>query len=406
MTDYKPLSEMSDDEVANISPEDYAAVMATEEAQANESVSPEESGETEDQSAGEPTDEENHGVDAGGAADDEGSFDEASAGADTTSTEDEGEAEDADPTSVASDEASGDDQSQDQGESGDAESSQDESATDYQVEYEKLMAPFKAAKRMVSLDNVDDARRLLQMGVDYSQKMADIKPHMRVLRTLEKADLLDPSRINFLIDLDKKNPEAIKKLLKEADIDPMSVDLEGSEAYSSPDRMISDAELNVRDVLDNIQYSPKFQETVEVITKVMDTKSRQALQDSPEVIATLHDHIEAGVYHKVQDQVANEKMLGRLTGLSDLEAYYRVGDAMHKAGAFKQPGDAPPTTEDGSQDSAQESGSGASKEASLRDRRRAAKPTKGKGSKGGKPSQPDLSKMDDKQFEEYMATLS
>jgi hypothetical protein len=397
------LSEMTDEEVMNLDPEAYAG-LAMEDTTAE---ADDESAEA--QSADDVSDEDNLEGGADGAATDEGSSDEDDEGADSTSAEEQGDAE-ADPTSAESDDTSSDDQSEDTGKSDSAEQETDDSETDYKAEYEKLMAPFKAAKRMVSLNNVEDARRLLQMGVDYSNKMANMKPHMRVLRTLEKADLLDPSRINFLIDLDKKNPEAIKRLLKEADIDPLSVDLEGSEAYSPTDHTIGDAELAVRDVLDNIQHSPKFAETVEVITKGMDMKSRQALQESPEVIATIHEHIEAGLYQKVQDQVANERMLGRLTGLSDLQAYYQVGDAMHKAGAFIDlDASAPSTTEESTQASAQGSGSGATdgtSEAVLRDRRRAAGPTKGKAAKGGK-AQPDFSKMTDEEIADFdVASLS
>lgn len=386
------LEEMTDEQIENMDPALYEqeSVAPTVEAVGVKSV-----------------DDDDDGVadgDAGGAAAVVGTSADVTVGTDSTSVgKQDGVV--TPPAAAVSDGASGDDQSADKGTS-DAAVKETDGAIDYKAEYEKLMAPFKAAKRMVALGNSEDARRLLQMGADYSNKMANLKPHLRVLRTLEKAELLDPSRINFLIDLDKKNPEAIKQLLKEAGIDPLTVDLGSGGTYSAPNRMIGDAELAVRDVLDNIQFSPKFAETVDVITKGLDLKSRQQLQESPEVIATLHEHIEAGLYHQVQDRVANERMLGRLKGLSDLEAYYQVGDAMHKAGQFTTT-TAPATTGDTTKGTAQGSGSGtsATADATLRDQRRAASPTKGKAAVGGMVI-PDFSKMTDAEIEKFdMSTL-
>ena len=42
-------------------------------------------------------------------------------------------------------------------------------AIDYEGAYKRIMSPFKASKRMMQVDNVDDAIKLMQMGADYNK---------------------------------------------------------------------------------------------------------------------------------------------------------------------------------------------------------------------------------------------
>jgi hypothetical protein len=268
---------------------------------------------------------------------------------------------------------------------------------DYKSAYEELLSPFRAARREVKVDNIEDARRLMQQGVDYSNKMRQMKPHLRVLRTLEKAGLTDPEQINFLIDLKEGKKDAIKKLLKDGSIDPMDLDLEGSETYKPTEHIMDDTELNITEAFDTISQSPKYQETLNTIDG-MDTVSKQQLQANPSVIPIINQHIEAGVYETVWAKVEMERMLGRLPGLSDLDAYYAVGEAMNKAGAFGAPASSPSTAAETAQSPAQ-GGSPASKTAEKqKDLKRAASPTKGRAAQAGKKV-PDFAKMSDADIE-------
>lgn len=392
------LEAMDDQAIAELTTEELDSLSEKLEAEIKASA--------EDPSVDSEPDTDTPEEDAGGAAESDEETEEVSeeepeeedTETDSELTEDEGEPE-PDDTSAESVEVPEDDQSTDDNDVDDADSHTEETGEQtFEAKYKELMAPFRAAKREVQPKTIEDARRLMQMGADYSKKMELMKPNLRVLRTLEKAELLDPSRINFLIDLHNKSPEAIQKLLKDSNIDPMELKLEDSVDYSPTNHQIGDAELAVRDVLDTIKDSPKFAETVEVISEKMDMASRKALQESPAVIAELHTHIESGLYQQVVDAVANERMYGRLAGLSDLEAYYTIGSAMEQAGALNGPDASPPTTSKEEQSSVQGSGSLAKKakasKANLRNRKRAASPTKGKTVKSGK-AVPDFTKMTD-----------
>ena len=92
----------------------------------------------------------------------------------------------------------------------------EEIKVDYKAEYDRLVAPFKANGREITVKSVDDAIALMQMGANYNKKMSALKPNLKLMKLLENNGLLDETKIGFLIDLEKKNPDAINKLIKDS----------------------------------------------------------------------------------------------------------------------------------------------------------------------------------------------
>ena len=92
--------------------------------------------------------------------------------------------------------------------------------TDYEAFYKEVMTPFKANGKLIELRNPAEAVQLMQMGANYTRKMQAIQQHRKVLTMLENNGLLDEGKLSFLIDIEKKNPDAIQKLVKESGIDP------------------------------------------------------------------------------------------------------------------------------------------------------------------------------------------
>ena len=113
-------------------------------------------------------------------------------------------------------------------------------STDYKTFHDKMMAPFVANGKTIQLQSVDEAIQLMQMGANYTRKMQSIAPHRKVLMMLENNGLLDEGKLSRLIDLDKKNPEAIRALVKEAGIDPLDIDVESDSTYVPGDHVVSD----------------------------------------------------------------------------------------------------------------------------------------------------------------------
>jgi len=400
------LAEMTDDQISNL---DVSSLGTSDLDNQNEKtydsnlgfdLDQGEDDQEQDTSADDTDTGDNDTDDTGGAdavddstADDDQTADSTSDEQDTDSDTDTG-TNDQEQAATTSD--------QDVGTQSDSTDATQESTEDvnYESEFNKVMAPFKAAKREIKPKSIDDARRLMQMGVDYSRKMEAMKPYQRVLKTLEKNGLLDIEKVNFLIDLDKKNPDAVKKFLKDSEIDPMDLSLEDDTNYTPTDHTVGDAEVALDNVLDQIRDTETFDRTIDEITNQWDTASKQVLMDNPGIIGVINDQIAAGIYDQIMDVVTNEKSFGRLQGLSDLEAYRTVGDAIQKRGGFKPHPNAE-TTSGGNTDQghSQDSGSGAAdkKAAKLRSRKRAASPTKGSAS-AGKPKL-DIMSMSDEEIE-------
>ena len=112
---------------------------------------------------------------------------------------------------------------------------------DYKGWYDKVMAPIKANGKTITLQSPEEAIQLMQMGANYTKKMQQIAPQRKTLMMLEKNGI-DQDTLNFLIDIKNKNPQAIAKLLKDANIDPLDVDTTSQNNYVAPNYSISDQE--------------------------------------------------------------------------------------------------------------------------------------------------------------------
>ena len=205
---------------------------------------------------------------------------------------------------------------------------------DYQAAYEKLTGKFKANGKDMQIDNVDDAIRLMQLGANYNKKMLGLKPGMRVLKLLENNGLMDEAKLNFLIDLDKKDPAAITKLLKDSKVDPLDIDVQKESTYKPTSRQVNDEELALDSVLEDLKDSPTYTKTLDVVTTKWDAKSRNTVAKEPQLLKVIDSHIASGVYDVISTELNKQRVLGNLDGLSDIEAYQKVGDDIEAKGGF------------------------------------------------------------------------
>lgn len=213
-----------------------------------------------------------------------------------------------------------------------------EEEIDYKAAYEKLTRPFRANGKEIQVKNIDDAIALMQMGANYNKKMAALKPNLKLLKLLETNDLLSEEKLSFLIDLQKKNPAAISKLIKESGIDPLDLDESKAADYKPSVRRIDDREIELDQVLEEIQDSPAFNKTLHVVSKEWDQTSRQIIAEQPQILKVLNAHMENGIFDMIAKELEHERMMGRLAGLSDIEAYRKIGDAINARGGFNSLG--------------------------------------------------------------------
>ena len=251
----------------------------------------------------------------------------------------------------------------------------DAPALDYEAEYKKLLAPFKANGREIKVDNVDDAVALMQMGANYSKKMAALKPNLKLMKMLENNGFLSEEKIGFLIDLGKKDPAAISKLVKESGVDPMDLDADKASTYKRTAYAVDDREIELDTVLDELQGSPAYTRTLDVVSNKWDVASKQAVSQAPQLLKVLHDHVASGMYDLISTEIERERLFGRLKGVSDLEAYRLTGDAINARGGFNHLVQKPVATKTPAPEIVQPKAK-VVEDDKLKDKRRAASSTK------------------------------
>ena len=207
-------------------------------------------------------------------------------------------------------------------------------AVDYKAAYEKLFTPFKANGRDIVVKDVEDAISLMQMGANYNKKMAALKPNLKLMKLLENNGLLNEERLSYLIDLEKKNPEAISKLVKESGLDPLDLDADKAGSYKPNTYTVDDREMELDTVLDELQGTPTYNQTLSIVSNKWDGASKQVIAEQPQLLKVINSHVQSGIYDLISKEIESERMFGRLDGLSDIEAYRKVGDAIQARGGF------------------------------------------------------------------------
>lgn len=251
-----------------------------------------------------------------------------------TETDNEAEDEKADESDAATETKTEAVEEKTEAEKQEEKAEKETQAVDYEAEYKRLLAPFKANGREIQVKSVDDAVALMQMGANYNKRMAALKPNLKMLKLLENNGLLSEEKISYLIDLEKKNPAAINKLVKDSGLDPMDLDAEKAGEYKPKIHSVDDREIDLDTVLDEIQDSPTYTQTLEIVSKKWDGASKQTVASTPQLLKVINDHVANGIYDLINQEVERERMFGRLNGLSDIEAYRKVGDAINARGGF------------------------------------------------------------------------
>ena len=224
------------------------------------------------------------------------------------------------------------------------EDTQDTTEFDYESAYKKVTEPFKANGIEMKVTDPKDIIQLMQMGANYQKKMATMKPNLKIVKMLENAGLLDESKLNNLIDISKKDPKAVAKLIEESGIDPLDIDTDNKTDYQPTDYSVSDKEFNLDTVLESIKDSPTFSKTIDVLTKQWDEGSKATVSDNPEIISIINDHMSTGVYDKVNAAMQQQKALGKLDGFTDVESYKQIAEYMHKEGMLGEVVDDQPSS--------------------------------------------------------------
>lgn len=196
----------------------------------------------------------------------------------------------------------------------------------YKEFYEKVaLAKFTANGREVEgFKNPEDLIRAQQMLHGYSDKMKVFKEYKKFLKPLEERGVIaDPDKFNLAMSLLDGDPEAIKKVLKDKNIDPLEFDLDNIQ-YVPRVKLPSEAQLLIEENFEqaeNLGIGDKFNK---VISRDWDIPSLQEFVNNSAVRADLMQHLQDGTYDIVQNEIKRMELLdttGVLDGMSSVQKY-------------------------------------------------------------------------------------
>ena len=194
--------------------------------------------------------------------------------------------------------------------------------------YKNVTQPLKVNGEDFAVETAEEARQLMQMGVEARKREREMQPAMKVVQMLKDNNLMSEADLSFLIDVHKKNPAAITKLIKDAGIDPLDVDTEEAETYKPNDYSVPDEALAIRTVVDELNRSDTGKRTLGIIGSDWDEESRGILVKEPNAIRVLNNHVADGTFDKVMKVVERRRTFGQLTDIPDVLAYKLVGDEL------------------------------------------------------------------------------
>ena len=277
----------------------------------------------------------------------------------------------------------------------------EEKEINYQDEYTKLLKPFKANGRQMNVNSVEDARTLMQMGANYNKKMAGLKPALKVVKMLENQGLMDEDKLNTLINISKGDKEAVKRLIKDHKLDLVELDEEIDPTFKANTYNVDDRDVELDSTLIDIEDSDSYLTTLDIIGTKWDKSSQEVIYNDSTIIPILNEQVENGMFEHITGVMESERALNRLKGLSDLDAYKVVGDALFKAGEFEQykPGVGKPD-EDTIITPAKRKVAKKATDPKLKDKKRAASSTKSSG-KPKKASDFNPLSLSDEDFDKF-----
>lgn len=306
---------------------------------------------------------------------------------------DDNDIEDFEPNTDEDEDASEDDsETEDDDEEVDTEEEETGSVDNELLE--EILAPLKHRGSEFKPKDVEEARRLMSMGLDYARKTKELKDQRKYLKMLDNHELLDESKLSFAIDLLKGDKDAIAQLVQNNGIDVM--ELEEGKEYTPSNHAVSANEVELDDVIESIRSTESFADTMNIVNN-WDESSKRELASKPQLLAVMNEHKSNGVYAMIDAEVQRERMIGGLAGLSDVEAYQAMGNKLFQQGRFN---DAQPQAPVQEPKKVVRKPKAKADDKQLQDKRRKANATQNKGRKPESPSY-DWWNMSDDEVENF-----
>lgn len=207
----------------------------------------------------------------------------------------------------------------------------------YREFYEQMTKPFKANGREIQITKPEDMISLAQKGLNYVKNMTELKP-IKQLNALLNQHGITQEDLGLLIELKQKKPEAIAKIVKESGVDIYGLDVDEADKYVPNAPQAPHINEALEATLEELKVSsPVFNQTIQVVGNQWDDSSRNKIAEHPQLLRIIDAQMADGTFAKIDSVVQYERALGRLVGLSDLEAYAEVERRLQQVGSQPTP---------------------------------------------------------------------
>lgn len=228
-------------------------------------------------------------------------------------------------------------------------------------------------------------------GMNYTQKMQELSQHRKSISILAEHGLTERD-LGLLIDARGGNKEAIAKLLSDAKVDPLDLDLEAKANYVAKDYSKDEVDPEMdyvrKEILADTAYAPAVEDAI----KTMPEDMFREVAGNANNLNALYKDVKSGVYDKVMPEVIKIKNLyGSTKSTKDL--YIEV--ARNMAPTMAQPKAVPVASKEEKESKRQE----------LNDKRKKAVSSSAAANKPSVIKQ-DLDELDDDAFAKEFAKIT
>lgn len=185
----------------------------------------------------------------------------------------------------------------------------EEPKIDYEKAYKELFdTPIKADGTEIKLNSKDELIALVQKGVNFTRKSQELSKKRKIIQSLEEANIKTDEDLNLLIDIYKGKPEAIKSFIKNKNIDIDSYE-DGEEAqYVPTNNIVSDKEVQLTEVIDEIKSSPYFDKISNILSNIWDKDSIDMVSKDPNLLAGLYGEVSQNRFDEIHAKVVRDKL--------------------------------------------------------------------------------------------------
>lgn len=206
---------------------------------------------------------------------------------------------------------------------------------DHKAFYDALTKPFKANGRELQITNPEEIITLMQMGANYNAKMAALKPNRRFMKMLEQNELLDESKLGFLIDVSKGDPKAIAKLVQDSGFNIDEYNPEEPVEYKSKHVAPTGEAIELEDIVTELGQQPGFSDVLTTVTTNWDPQSQEILGKNPQILRVLQKQKALGHFDQIQAEVEKQALFGQANGMTTLQMYSAAEQKLISEGKLK-----------------------------------------------------------------------